>query len=275
MPTVRANGVDLHYVEAGDGPETVVLSHSYLVDHRHFAAQIEALAREYRVLAYDHRGHGGSEEVPGSYDMEEIYADGLAFVEAVASPPCHWVGLSTGGFVGLRIAARRPELLGSLVVMSAAGDAEPRFNRLKYSLLLAVVGRFGYRPVLGQAMKAMFGSAFLRDPQRRDELAEWRRRLQANPPAAMIRFGRAIFWRDDVRPELERIAAPTLVLAGELDRAVTPARAHDTARRIPGALFETVPGSGHLSTVEAPGWVSTRLAGFLRDGRGAPGTPSR
>lgn len=272
MPTVHVNGVELYYVEAGAGPETVVLSHSYLVDHRHFAAQIEALSGEYRVLAYDHRDHGESEKTPGPYGMEEIYADGLAFVEAVASPPCHWVGLSTGGFVGLRIAARRPELLRGLAVMASAGDAEPTFRRLEYALLLAVVGRFGYRPVVGQAMKAMFGRSFLRDPRRREERAEWRRRLEANPPEAMVRFGRAIFWRDDVRAELARIAAPTLVLAGELDRAVTPARARDTARRIPGARFETVPGAGHLSTVEKPEWVAARLAEFLRSGRDAPET---
>ena len=60
MPEITVNGVKLSYEDVGDGPEVVVFSHSYLVDSRHFEKQIEALRGRYRVLAYDHRGHGRS-----------------------------------------------------------------------------------------------------------------------------------------------------------------------------------------------------------------------
>ncbi|MBW2525565.1 MAG: alpha/beta fold hydrolase [Deltaproteobacteria bacterium] len=167
MPEITVDdGVRLHYAERGKGDETVVLSHSYLVDHRHFEPQIEALSERYRVLAYDHRGHGQSDCPRDGYSMERIYADGVAFLEAMDCGPVHWMGLSTGGFVGMRIAYRRPELLQSLVLMDTAAGAEPTLKHLKYRGMFFVLQRFGIEPVLGGAMSALFGKTFLRDPER-------------------------------------------------------------------------------------------------------------
>ncbi|MDX1631591.1 MAG: alpha/beta fold hydrolase [Thermoanaerobaculia bacterium] len=272
MPQTVANGVRIHYVEEGTGSETVVLSHSYLVDHRHFEAQIDALAEDYRVLAYDHRDHGRSQRMSGSYGMEEIYQDGVSFLETVGAPPCHWIGLSAGGFVGLRIAIRRPELLRSLVVLDSAADLEPPLQRLKYRLMLLAVGTVGFRPVVGQGMKAMFGRDFLRAPARQNERELWRKRIQANGRKATVRFGKAIFGRDSVEEELDRIEAPTLVAVGDQDRAVSPERARRTAEGIPEARFETISDCGHLSTVEQPQRTTRLLSSFLEapDSAGTP-----
>ena len=205
--TVDAN-VQLHYTEHGEGDETIVLSHSYLVDHRHFEPQIEALKSRYRVLAYDHRGHGRSDKPPDGYSMERIYGDGVAFLEALDTGPVHWIGLSTGGFVGMRIALRRPELLRSLVLMDTAADGEPVFNQVKYRAMFLILRAFGVGPVLDASMKAMFGRAFLKDPDRAEERARWRQRLKDNDFQALIGFGKAIFSRDDVTNQLARHRPP-------------------------------------------------------------------
>ena len=125
MPDFLIDGTRLHYTEVGDGPETVVFSHSYLLDHHHFDAQIAALAGRFRVLAYDHRGHGQSDRPRGTCSMEHIYSDGVRVAELLGRGPVHWVGRSTGGYVGLRFAIRRPELLRSLVLMDTAAGPEP------------------------------------------------------------------------------------------------------------------------------------------------------
>ena len=109
MTHVMVNGVSLAFEEHGSGDETVVLSHSYLVDRRQFDAQVAALATRYRVLAFDHRGHGGSGKPSDGYDMDSITRDAEAFIETTNAGPCHFIGLSTGGFVGLRLALRRPD----------------------------------------------------------------------------------------------------------------------------------------------------------------------
>ena len=267
MPDIEAGGARLHYADSGSGAETVVMSHSYLLDHRHFAPQVEALGGRYRVLAYDHRDHGASARSAGPYGVEDLYADAVGFLEATGAVPCHWVGLSTGGFLGLRLAIRRPELLQSLVVMSAAANPEPRHRRLKYSLMLTALRWAGFGPVLGGGMKALFGRSWLRDPERAEERETWRRRITANDRAALVRFGRAIFGREGVEPLLAGVRVPTLVMVGEEDGTVGVERARRTAAAIPGARFEVVPRAGHLLTLEQPQAVNRLLDAFLAGAR--------
>lgn len=263
MPEITANGVRLSFVERGSGPETLVFSHSYLVDSRQFEAQIAALEGRYRVLAYDHRDHGASERVAGSYDLDDVYADAVAFLEATCDGPVHWVGLSSGGFVGVRLGIRRPDLLRSLMLMGTAAAAEPWLNRAKYGLMLKVLPWTGFRPLIGETMKAMFGLRFLHDPGRREERELWKARMMANDRAAIVRFGRAIFSRGDLQAEAARISAPTLVVVGERDRAKPPAEARRLAAAIPGARLEILPHAGHLSTIEEPEAATAALRAFL------------
>jgi len=265
MPQVAVEaGIQLHYAERGEGEETVVFSHSYLVDHRHFEPQLEALKSRYRVLAYDHRGHGQSDKPSDGYSMERIYADGVAFLEALETGPVHWIGLSAGGFVGMRIAFRRPELLKSLVLMDTAAG-EPVFNRIKYRTMLLMLGSFGFGPLLGSITRSMFGRAFLKDPARAEERTHWRQRFRDNDIKAIIGFGKAIFSRDDVTNQLRDIALPTLVVVGEDDHGTPPDKARHLAATIPGARLEVIPNAGHLCTVEQPDEVNRVLFDFLAE----------
>lgn len=263
---MNINGVNLAYTEAGSGPETVVMSHSYLVDHRQFEAQIDALKDRYRVLAFDHRGHGSSDKPKAGYDMESLYADAVAFIEQTDAAPCHYAGLSTGGFVGLRLAIRQPELLKSLVLMDTSADAEPTLNRVKYEGMFAVLRSLGIQPLAGATMSIMFGPTFLNDPRRRDEVELWRERIVANDRHALVRFGHGIFSREPVVDRLANIQVPTLVLVGEHDVATPHFRAMRIADGIPGSLFSLVPAAGHLSTIENPEFVSAALLSFFANG---------
>jgi len=266
MRQIAVSGADLAYVERGEGDETVVLSHSYLVDHRQFASQIEALSAQYRVLAYDHREHGQSRWIRDgrkSYDLDDLVTDAAEFIARTGAAPCHFVGLSTGGFVGLRLALDHPGLLRSLVLMDTSAELEPLAKRLKYEAMFQILRLLGFRPLMASVMGLMFGSGTLRAPDRRAEMDLWRQRMAANDRAALVRFGRAIFRRQSVVARLGEIAVPTLVLVGDDDRPQPPARARVMADGIPGATLGIIPGAGHLSTIDEPRIVSERLSRFL------------
>lgn len=263
MPDVNVHGVRLSFIERGSGAETVVFSHGYLVDHRHFEAQIAALEGRFRVLAYDHRDHGDSERMAEPYDTEAIYEDGVSFLETACDGPVHWVGLSTGGFVGVRLGIRRPDLLRSLTLMDTSAEAEPTLKRMKYLAMLAALRWTGFQPLMGAVMKAMFGPAFLRDPARSGERQLWKQRIMANDRDALVRFGRAIFSRADVHSEAARIGTPTLVVVGEEDRARPPVEARRLAGVVPGARLDVIPRGGHLCTIEEPEAVNAVLGRFL------------
>jgi len=261
--SVVSRGVELAYFEYGSGVETVVFAHSYLVDHRQFEAQIEALRPSYRIIAYDHRDHGASGRARRAYRLDDLVADAARVIEATDAGPCHFVGLSTGGFVGMRLAVRHPELLRSLTLMDTSGQAEPLVLRAEYQALFLALRVVGIGPLMGIAMKKMFAASVLRDPSRTRELDSWRRTIASNDPRALIRFGNAIFERDDVTEPLRSVRLPTLVVVGQEDIAQPPKRSEHLARAIPGAALEIIPRAGHLSTIDNPEAVNAALVPFI------------
>lgn len=263
MPDLLANNVKLHYRDMGEGPQTVVFSHSYLATGEHFLPQMEALSSRFRCVAYDHRGHGGSEVPRDGYEMENLYRDAVALIEALDCAPCHFVGLSTGGFIGLRLGIRRPELLRSLTLMDTSADEEHPSLARQYRLLAHVVRWLGWRPVVGIVMKKMFAKKFRTDPCRRDEARAWRRRFLAMDRMAGPKFAIGIFGRDSVRSELHCITTPTMVIVGEQDIATPVSLARRIADGINGAELVIIPDAGHLCTVEEPAAVNAAIDRFL------------
>jgi 3-oxoadipate enol-lactonase len=253
VPTVKVNGVELFYKESGRGPEAIVFSHGLLMDYSMFEAQRAAFEDRYRVIAYDHRSQGqsGAGNVE-SQDMETLATDAAALIQALDAGPCHFAGLSMGGFVGMRLAARRPGLLRTLTLMNTGPDREPWQSRLRYELLTSLVWAVGVKPFIGTAMKELFGETTRRNPAQLAMLEEWRAKFRLHP-RSIAHAVTAVMERHEVTPdELRSIDCPTLVLAGEDDTAQPPFRSERLASFIPGARLLRIPGCGHSSSLEAP-----------------------
>lgn len=263
MPKIRVNGAELHYEDTGgDGPP-LVFSHGLLWSGRMFAAQMAAFKDRYRVITYDHRGQGQSEVTADGYDMETLYADAVALIEALGIAPCHFAGLSMGGFMGMRLAARRPDLLRSLILIETSADPEPSENIPRYRLLNLIARWFGFGPVTGAVMKIMFGQKFLNDPTRAAEREHWVRELHNNDRVGITRAVTGVINRQGVYDELDRISLPTLILVGDQDVATVPDKSRRIQARIPGAQLVILEGAGHTSSVEEPEQVNQAIAQFL------------
>lgn len=266
MPNLRVNGANLWYQEHGAGPETIVFAHGLLWDGRMFDAQVGALKGRYRCITFDFRGQGQSEVTPGGYDMDTLSDDAAALIEALGAAPCHFVGLSMGGFIGMRLAARRPQLIRSLVLMETSADPEPAENAPKYramGFVGRIFGRLGFGLVSGRVMRIMFGRKFLEDPARAAERAEWRQRLMSNHRVGITRALGGVIGRKPVYDELGRITCPTLVMVGDQDVATVRAKAERVHAAIPGSRLVVIPGAGHTSSVEEPEFVNAALTEFL------------
>src|SRR6478609_9264173 len=166
MPMIELNGTTVHYKD--DGPRdahVVVMSPSMFFDVRMFAAQAAALSDRFRVVRYDHRGQGESARAPREQlDMDTLAEDAAALIEALDLAPCTFVGNSMGGFVGLRLAARRPDLIASAVLMGTSADVEEQANEMDG--LVEVLAEQGMEPVLDGVLHFMMGDTTLTDPAR-------------------------------------------------------------------------------------------------------------
>ena len=266
MSTVTVNGVELYYEESGAG-DPIVFSHGLLWSGRMYDAQVAALKSRFRCITYDHRGQGQSPPSPRPYDMDDLAVDAAQLIETLGCKPCHFVGLSMGGFVGLRLAIRRPELLRSLTLIESAADPEPRLNVPKYRAMSLVTRFFGYKPLLPAVMKIMFGRAFLDDESRTAERKVMEERLLALRDAPTRAALESVIGRAAVTDQLHKIKTPTLVLHGADDQAIVPSRARKTFEGISGARWVTIPRAGHTSTVEEPAAITSALSAFFTSGR--------
>jgi len=260
MPELQVDDARLYYEDTGGAGPAIVFAHGLLWSTKMWRFQVAAFRDRFRCIAFDFRGQGRSEVTRAGYDMETLTLDAAELISRLVGGPVHFAGLSMGGFVGMRLAARRPELVRTLALLDTAADPEPRLNVPKYKLMTLLSRLLGPRALSGEAMKVMFAKPFLRDPARAELRQGLVEELVANDQTGQFRAIDGILYRKAVAAlELAKIHCPTLVISGAEDSAVVPARSRKLADQIPGAKFITIPRAGHTSTIEEPDAVNAAL----------------
>jgi pimeloyl-ACP methyl ester carboxylesterase len=166
-----------------------------------------------------------------------------------------------GGFVAMRMAARRPELVRSLLLIETSSDPEPLENIKRYRMLTAAVKLVGPRMLQSRVAPIMLAKSTLADRARRDEVARFSELMSRRKD--IWRAVNGVIDRAGIHAELSRISAPTLVVVGEEDVATTPAKAEKIVAAIRGAKLARIPHAGHSSTVEQPAAVNEAIEAFL------------
>ncbi len=265
MPEIQINNARYYYTDTGTGNETIVFAHGFLMDREMFRHQIEALKSRYRIIAFDWRGQGKSQVTDSGYDMDELYRDALALIEALKLKKPHWTGVSMGGFIGMRIAARHPDLLGSLVLADTSDEAEILSKKIRWGLLAYIFKYFGPEPIINGIRKALFGKSSLENPGFLPVLEEYAGKWMQLDREATFKIAWAIFNRKPVTEELKNIKIPTLVVVGDEDIARPVDEAERLSRRINNARMEIIPKAGHSSPLENPEDFNRILTDFLQN----------
>ncbi len=265
MAFVGANGIDIHHRFDGrrGGPRLVFLN-SLGSDLRIWEAVVGRLSHRFEILTFDMRGHGLTQGTPGRASIAEFSADLLALMDAVGWRSASLVGLSIGGLIAQHAAIHAPESVERLVLLDTAariGTPESWDARMEAVRAggLAAIGA----AVVGGWVSAGFAS------ERSAQVSAWRAMLEATPPEGYLAACAALR-EADYTDHVALIAAPTLCLAGDEDRATPPELVRATAERIPGARYETIAGAGHLPCLERPAELAALIAGHLAATEEAP-----
>lgn len=260
MPYIKLNNCNYYYEIHGSGKETIVLSHGLLWSGKMFYKQTDHFKSKYTVMTYDHRGQGKSEVTEGSYNMDQLYEDVIALLDYLNLKNVHFGGLSMGGFVAMRLAARRPDLVKSLILMETSAEHEP--NKFKYTILKNIVKFLGVKAVVRPVMKIMFGAKFLNDPNRKEERTEWTNELLKNNKSIVSAVS-AVVARDAISDELKNITCSTLILVGNQDMATPPEKAEFIHSKIKRSTLIYIDGGGHTSCIEEPEKYNREIGHFL------------
>lgn len=265
MPTLKIRDAEIYYRDTGavDSGETIVFAHGLLWDNEMFAPQIKALEKDYRCIAFDFRGQGQSESTNSGYDMGSLSLDTKALLESLVDGPVHFLGLSMGGFIGMRLAIHHPDLLKSLMLLETTADPEPEENKPKYRKLAFIAKWLGIGLIAEKTMAIMFSQSFLNDPDKAELRLEWKNRLKK---LDRWRFGKAVegvINRNGVYGAIGKIKLPTLVVVGDQDVATVPAKAKRIHEAITGSKLVTIKDAGHTSSVEQPEAITQAIKEFL------------
>lgn len=254
--------VTLNHERHGDpAAAPVVLLGSFGSDLSMWAPQIEALSAVAHVVTVDHRGHGKSPAPQGPYTIDELGTDIVALLDDLGLGAVHFAGLSLGGAVGQWLAAHHPERVRTLTLLctsAAFTPAGPWHDRA------ATVRSEGVASIAESIVDRWFTPALRdRDPALVARHVEMVKSTSDEGYAACCEA--LATW--DGRPDLTRIAAPTLVVAGEQDPATPPATMRELAAAITGAAFHVVDPGAHLANVEQSDRITELVVAHIANGR--------
>ncbi|MEJ8856326.1 alpha/beta hydrolase [Variovorax robiniae] len=252
---VQAGEVRIAFERTGQGP-ALVLMHGAEASRTMFAALVPHLSKHFTVICYDQRDCGETEGPERAATLADLANDAQLFIKAMGFKRVHVFGSSFGGRVAQALALLYPRAVDHLVLASTWPLPRPYEELCPDARRLAEL-RGGLPGTAEELATWFFPEAFL---AQRPEL----RRIFANARPATARSARrAATVASTLENGVADIVAPTLVLAGELDRVVPASVTLAMAGRIRGADAVLLPAIGHVTSMQAPEVLAHHMVRFL------------
>jgi len=255
---IRANGVEINYLVEGEGP-WITMSHSLACNLHMWDEQAAVLAKHFRVLRFDTRGHGASQAPKGAYTLEELADDLKGLLDALGVKQTHFVGLSKGGMIGQTFALKYPGILKTLVLADTT-SRYPAEAAALWAERIKVAETQGMEPLVQPTLERWFTAPFRSaNPGKVQRIAD---QIRTTPVAGYVGCSHAIP-KINLSDRLREIDAPALVIVGEQDMGTPVAMAREIHESYPGSELVIIPSAAHLANVEQPGAFNAALADFL------------
>jgi 3-oxoadipate enol-lactonase len=236
----------------------LVLGNSVGTSRAVWDQQLSSFRQHFRLLRYEHRGHGGSAGPPGPYTIGELGTDVLALLDSHGIEHAAYCGISLGAMIGMWLAANSPDRITALGLVCTSAYLPPPS---KWHSRAGQVRTAGMASISQQVVGPWFTPGFAaREPAVVASFTAAFERTNAEGYAGCCEAIAAM----DLRPDLGSISAPTVVIAGAEDPATPPAHGEVIAAGIAGARLVVIPEAAHLATVSATSQVTDVLLDHLR-----------
>jgi len=253
------DGTSIAYrIDGEAGKPVLVLSNSVATTFHMWDNVVGELAKHFRVLRYDFRGHGGSDTPPGAYSMDRLGRDVIELLDALGIERAHFLGLSLGGFVGQWLGVHAPERIDRLILSNSSAQLGPASA---FDTNIAVVLK---APDMSETAETFLRNWFPATlvAENGPIIQQFRAMLLTIDRKGLAGLYAAI--RDmGLRRIIPLISRPTLVIAGRYDTVTALSHSEDIAAAVPGAELVVLPAV-HLSNVEYPNEFTKAVLDFLR-----------
>ena len=221
----------------------------------------ERLSGQFKVIRYDHRGHGLSDAPPPPYSAEGLAGDVVALLDYLEIGQAALCGVSVGGLIAQAAVVKYPERVRALVL----SDTGARIGTVEsWQQRIEMIRADGVGSIEKMTMERWFSVGFRQ--RRPADVRGYATMLRQTSPDGYI--GTCAALRDgDLRDAVKKIHCPTLVLCGAEDIATPPELGRELAGLIPGAKFSLIEEAAHLPCVEQPAAMAERMLEFFREVR--------
>ena len=241
----------------GEG-EPIVFLHGIGGNRTNWASQLAGLSDIWRCVAFDFRGYGDSEDVPGALDFFDFTQDVARVLAELGILRCHLVGLSMGGLVAQAFYARHRDKVISLAIAGSRPGSSPVFeDSQRFAAERAKPIEQGAAALADSLLPRLLGPDVT--PEVRETIRASLARLRPES------YKKVLSARLSIAPflDLSSIAVPTLLIAGSHDQVAPPAQMQAMAAAIPGSVLEIMPEAGHLMNIEQPARFDAAIRNFL------------
>ena len=261
MTSVPVHDGTLNVIHRGSGTP-LVLVHGFPLNHSMWQGQIDALARDYQVIAPDLRGFGASSATPGLVTMQRMADDLAEMLSGMKiEKPVVLCGLSMGGYVAWQFFLRHRERLEKLILCdtkAVADSAEAAANR---NAMAERVLREGPAFIAETMLPKLFAPASIESKAAYVERT--REVILKTAPQGIAAALRGMAQRPDMAEKLGKIDVPALVICGEHDAISPKDEMQGIAQKLPRARFVLIRDAGHMAPLERPEEVNSAIREFL------------
>jgi len=219
--------------------------------------QVATLARSFRILRYDQRGHGGTEATAGEYSFDLLVADIIALIDMLGIGRAHFCGLSMGGMTALFLAQRHPQRFDRIIACDC-GPNSTEASAQQWKERIEVASRDGMQALVEPTIARWFPPDFV--ATKAPVLDKVRGMIRSTPLAGFRGCAMALS-NYDLRGGLAGIDRRTLLIVGTKDATLAGIRQIKEAVR--GSALVELEGAGHISNVEQPAAFTGAVVDFL------------
>lgn len=261
------NNKNMNIEIKGDG-EPIFFIHSYLWDKNMWNPQVQELSKKYQCISIDLWGHGESDPLnEDEYCSLSTLTDNIIEIADILNiDKFHYIGLSVGAMLGAYLGLNYSERIKKMILLDGYSGAESPETKYSYFEMLKMIKKLGYIPEnLIDTITPMFFST--EENKNKGHLYQYFKQKLTNENTSnintIVTLGEAIFGREDLLGDLNKIKAPTLFMVGEEDIPRPIPESQEMNNSVKGSKLVIIPKAGHISNLENPNLVTEQIFNFL------------
>ncbi len=259
---MTVNNHTISYTDEGpDHAPVIIFIHGFPFNKSMWNKQVEILIENYRIIAYDVRGHGCSSIGTDKFSIEIFVDDLLGLMDALKIEKAMLCGLSMGGYIALNAVENFPKRFGALILCDTNCMADTPEAKVKRMISIENIENFGVEYFATESIKNLFApESFVTN---KEKIAAIKEMIIGTSVESLSSTLTALSTRKDTCTGLANIRIPVLIVVGKEDKITPPDASRMMQRNIRGSILSIIEHAGHLSNIENSYEFNSHLKKFI------------